>query len=103
MIIKITNLVRHSENNSVAMVYYQVSLSKNGKTVTSDHNVSLFQKDSNDATFIPFEQLNEELIITWIKNILPENYFKEIEEDLNNQLNNPPVPPFINGLPWESK
>ena len=55
------------------------------------------------TTFIPYEDLTEEIVIAWIKESLGENGIISIEACIQGQIDsqiNPPVTPEITPLPW---
>jgi hypothetical protein len=61
-----------------------------------------FQIDEG-ASFIPYQNLTNDLVIGWIKFRLGEEGVYQIELDLANQIafkKNPPKAPQIKPLPW---
>lgn len=99
MNIKITDLVSRSEDGSVHMVFYEASITKDGKTVKLDQNISLFPKDSSDPSFIPYENLTEEKVIEWVLELLTEDGLQDIEDQLIAKLNQP-INTSMKKLPW---
>jgi hypothetical protein len=58
-----------------------------------------------DSTFIPYADLTEEIVITWIKETLGENGIISIEACIQGQIDsqiNPPQVPVNTPLPWET-
>ena len=55
--------------------------------------------DEPSDSFIEFDNLDEVTVISWIENKLPvDSYNKEIEKQINNQINPPTV---SKKAPWE--
>jgi hypothetical protein len=100
MEIKIVDLVRKSENGCFNMIYWQASLTKDGKTVVEDHNISLFPKETTDPSFVPFEQVTETLAMEWLKAAVSQEELDQTEQRLLDKIENEPNPAFINGMPW---
>ena len=64
------------------------------------------QFSTADVTdFIPYADLTEEIVITWIKETLGENGIISIEACIQGQIDsqiNPPQVPVNTPLPWET-
>jgi len=60
--------------------------------------------DSNQSsTFIPYQDLTQEIVIGWVQNNLGEQGIANYEANVQGQLNsmaNPPVSPQNTPLPW---
>ena len=56
---------------------------------------------SDQANFIPYNQLTEEIVIGWINDQTQNqaNYYANIDGQINSQIN-PPVVPQNTPLPW---
>ena len=62
-----------------------------------------FVFDSSQESFIPYNELTEEIVIGWIKDKLGVNTVENYENTLADQVNNlldPPVTPEAKALPW---
>jgi hypothetical protein len=73
---------------------YSASLSNSAQFSTADV-----------TDFIPYEDLTEEIVITWIKETLGENGIISIEACIQGQIDsqiNPPQVPVNTPLPWET-
>jgi hypothetical protein len=60
--------------------------------------------DSNQSgTFIPYDQLTQDIVIGWVQNQLGpvgiSNYEANVQGQINSQIN-PPVSPQNTPLPW---
>jgi hypothetical protein len=55
------------------------------------------------ATFIPYEELTEEIVIGWVQDSLGEigisNYEANVQGQIDSQIN-PPISPQNTPLPW---
>lgn len=97
---KVTNLLRDTETNSVLMIYWQSTVTKDGKTLTEEFNSGLQPKLSSDPSFIPYENITEEIANQWLQEVLSGAMFENLEEQLLEQLDNQAPPAHANGLPW---
>lgn len=77
--------------------------------VDGDYTASLSntaQFSTADVTdFIPYEDLTEDIVISWIKESLGENGIISIEACIQGQIDsqiNPPQVPVNTPLPWSS-
>ena len=65
---------------------------------------SLIQfKIDEGSSFIPYNELTNDLVLGWIKSTLGEQEIQAIEKSLADQINfqkNPPVTPQVKPLPW---
>tara|TARA_R100001086_G_C11836925_1_gene258084 strand:- start:35 stop:523 length:489 start_codon:yes stop_codon:yes gene_type:complete len=53
--------------------------------------------------FVEYDNLTEDIVVGWIKNILGDDKVKEIEDNLASQIDaqvNPPAATEGNGVPW---
>ena len=68
---------------------------------------SLIQfKIDEGSSFIPYSELTNELVFSWIKSTLGEKEIKAIEKSLADQIHfkkNPPVSPKVKPIPWLNK
>jgi hypothetical protein len=73
-----------------------------GEYTASVPNVIQFSTE-DVTTFIPYEDLTEEIVVGWIKESLGEEGVLLIEESIQAQIEaqkNPPVTPQETPLPW---
>lgn len=56
-----------------------------------------FQRPEN---LIPFEELDEELVISWVKESMGEEQVESIEAAMNGQIAEQKAPTKAQGLPW---
>ncbi len=57
-------------------------------------------KGPMDKSFIPFEELTEDIILGWVKNQLGREKVTILEATANRQLENLNNPDIVKGLPW---
>jgi len=86
---------------------YVVIANYNTTGVDGDYTASLSgtaQFSTADVTtFIPYEDLTEDIVIAWIKESLGENGIISVEACIQGQIDsqiNPPVSPVNTPLPW---
>jgi hypothetical protein len=73
-----------------------------GEYSASVPNVIQFSTE-DVTTFIPYEDLTEEIVVGWIKGVLGEEGVSSIEASIQGQIDsqvNPPVVPENTPLPW---
>jgi hypothetical protein len=73
-----------------------------GEYTASLSNTAQFSTE-DVTTFIPYEDLTEEIVINWVKESLGENGIISVEACLQGQIDsqiNPPVSPTNTALPW---
>jgi hypothetical protein len=70
---------------------------------TLGSNTTKFTLSPNDPDFTPYDELTEEQVVDWIKDILGENgvasYKATIAGNIDSQAN-PPITPSNQPLPW---
>jgi len=69
--------------------------------------MSQFNVDPNAENFIPYNELTEETVITWVFSDLGEEEMNkmiaELESAIDKRIYEKENPPFIQGLPWGNK
>ena len=93
---KIANLERETEDGFVFTAHYTVNTDDG--TYTSGAYGSLgFERPDN---LVPFSQLTEATVISWVKEKLGEEKATEIEAALQSQINEQKHPTKAAGVPW---
>lgn len=100
---KILNLKSKSDTKMVVDVTVAVFFELDDHKERAVKKVK-FEGDPASASFIPFDQLTEEIVLTWAKEKLgadelaklEESAKKTIEEKINRESN----PEFISEIPW---
>lgn len=68
------------------------------KTYTSRAGgVCIFERGDS---FIPFEELTEELVLQWVKEQLGSEEVLNLQQKIETQIDKQKNPQFITGVPW---
>ena len=89
----------NGQSDVVTLIHWRVN-GTDGTNNATQYGVQNIDFDANN-TFIAFNNLTQQQVITWLQNSIGTDRFNEIQSLLDNQLNilaNPPIvyPP----LPW---
>jgi hypothetical protein len=87
--------------NVISLVAYNVIAEENGIRVM--HSGFLSLPTDNIETFIPYDSLNPEMILAWVKHYLGADGVKVLEDAVCNELriqSNPPQTAVSVDLPW---
>lgn len=57
-------------------------------------------KDPSDASFVPYEEITEELALTWLHEAMQEDQVRAHEDNVKNQIAKQKNPETASGLPW---
>ena len=79
----------------VVTVHYNVSAT-NGTYSASTYGTISYQKQPGE-TFVPYDQLTEEIVVGWVKESLGE---ATVEASLQSQIDAQINPVQQSGLPW---
>ena len=71
------------------------------KNYTSVNHINVELEKNINVPFIPFNELNENIVLEWVKNKLGKEKLDIIENNLKEQINNQKVN-TLSGLPWEN-
>jgi hypothetical protein len=103
---KVTSLktknVADNMPNAVVQTYWQkIGTDENGNTGTFS-GATPFTVDPTDDSgpFIPFEQLTEEDVLTWIKSIVVGSYEEHVNGQIQKQIDEKVNPVSEASLPW---
>jgi hypothetical protein len=101
---KVTQLYTQTiENNPnyVVTAYYE-TIGVDGEYSASLTSVCMFST-ADVTTFIPYADLTEDIVLSWIAESLGEDGIISIQACIQGQIDsqiNPPVSPEITPLPW---
>ena len=95
MNIHITQLDRSLPDSVVGTAHWAASLTDGDLTVSSYGTCTFNHKDPADSDFIPFDDLTEEVVLSWVQNKIG----KEIEAKLNSQMDALKNPTSATGVP----
>jgi len=93
---KIANLERETEDGFVFTAHYTVNAS-DGVYTSGAYGSLGFERPDN---LVPFSQLTEELVVSWVKEKFGEEKVTEIESALQAQLDEQKHPSKAAGVPW---
>jgi hypothetical protein len=103
---KVTSLktknVADNMPNAVVQTYWQkIGTDENGNTGTFS-GATPFTVDPTDDSgpFIPFDQLTEEDVLTWIKSIVVGSYEEHVNGQIQKQIDEKVNPVSEASLPW---
>lgn len=102
----VTNLFTETidgKEDYVVIALYDV-IGVDGDYSASLSNTAQFSTE-DVGTFIPYDELTEEIVVDWIKETLGENGIISIEACIQGQIDsqiNPPQVPVNTPLPWDS-
>lgn len=103
---KILNTKRKPDNGLVVKVNYVINFKLENQEDRLVSSVDLIDNEIGDS-FIPYEDLTEEILLNWVKEKLGEEKILELENNFENRLqekidrhNNPE---YLSGLPFSSK
>jgi hypothetical protein len=103
---KVTSLktknVADNMPNAVVQTYWQkIGTDENGNTGTFS-GATPFTVDPTDESgpFIPFDQLTEEDVLTWIKSIVVGSYEEHVNGQIQKQIDEKVTPITDAALPW---
>lgn len=99
----INNLFRDAASQAVMLVEGEFFKEEDGYCAKTCQSFEL-EADPGSPGFIPFDELTESDVLSWVENLLTQNEKEFIEMRLNEMLNhmkeedNRVVP--LSGLPW---
>ena len=97
MKIIINTLERKVDNGFVTTVHWS-SIKTSGEHTASQYGTESFE--ATESSFVPFDQLTQEMVIGWLKNRWGTEGLTAKEAALDAQLAVLANPPVITGLPW---
>ncbi len=99
MNIQIVQLERSLPDGVVFTAHWTASLTEDEDTASIYGSVELEQKDPSDPSFIPFDDLTEEVVVGWVQSKTGD----EIEATLNRYMQAMKNPTSASGVPWASQ
>jgi hypothetical protein len=91
----IVDMDRLTSDNFVVTVHYNVSAT-DGTYSASTYGTITYQEQPGE-TFVPYDQLTEEIVVGWVKESLGE---ATVEASLQSQIEAQINPVQQSGLPW---
>ena len=93
----IANLERESTDGYVFTAHWTVSVTDGEYSAGSYGSVGL---ERPEGELIPFDNLTEELVISWVQDKLGEEQVASIQSSLISQLEEQKTPSKLSGVPW---
>lgn len=84
----------------VTVAHWRVSKTDGAATGSCYGTISFPHKDHNDPTFIPYEDLTEEIVIGWVKDEMGANQVAAYEAAVQGQIDAQVNPSTASGTPW---
>ena len=106
---KVGTLDREISNGTVYTVHYTVSASRtNPAEGGSDYTAGSYgtvgvTADPSSKSFIPYEDLKEDICINWVKESLGSESVAAIEAGITSDLDNQINPTDAEGVPWATE
>jgi hypothetical protein len=94
---KVANLERETADGYVYTVHYTVNAVDDTYSAGAYGSIGL---ERPEGELIPFSELTEELVVSWIQHQLTGEKVAEIEAALQAQLDEQRQPTKAAGLPW---
>jgi hypothetical protein len=102
---KVTGIKTRTEGpneKSVVQTYWsKIGTDENGITGVFNGATPFTSIDVPKEDFIPFENLSEEDILTWIKAVVVADFEEHVNMVIMNQIDEKINPPVDAKLPWE--
>lgn len=93
---KVANLERETADGFVFIVHYTVN-AEDGVYSTGAYGSLGLERHDN---LIPFDELTEEIVISWVKEKFGDEKVTEIEAALQARLDEKHAPSKQSGVPW---
>ena len=104
---KLTSLKNRQDSELGAVVlqtYWQkIGTDEEGNSGSFSGATPFDPKNINKDSFVPFNQLTEEIVLNWIKAVVTGSYEEHVNEQILRQINekkNPIVDVSENSFPW---
>jgi hypothetical protein len=99
----IHQLERKSDDGFVLNVHWRYAMTDIDKEKTyyaDTYGVASFTENTESESYIPCEDLTEEIVIEWVKASLD---METIEKNLSEKIDQQKNPPVLTGIPWKEK
>ena len=103
---QIDDMKRNTETGGVSEVFWTVWAVREEKYVTEVNGSVELSADPESDTFISYDDLTQDTVISWVQGILDKDIIEQEVTDKLNTLhpivNEENVPVSSNGTPWSS-
>ena len=100
---QVVQLERHTSDGLVITAHWEAVKELDGKRARVYGSVGLPMKDFSDPSFIPFDELTEDVVLSWVHAVLGAEQVAEYEANLDAQLDALINPPILTGMPWNAQ
>jgi len=100
---RILTLERHSSDGLVITAHWEAIKESEGKQARVYGSIGLPIKDPSDPSFIPFDELTEDVVLSWVDAALGAEQVAAYEANLDAQLDALINPPVLTGMPWNAQ
>lgn len=104
---KITGLKTQNKddaNNVVVQTYWEkIGTDENGNEGKFSGATPFSPKTIDSSSFVSFENLTEDTVLGWIKNIVIGSYEDHVNEQIQKQIDHAKAPIEEPTLPWKSE
>lgn len=101
---EVTGLKTTTINNTpnVVVQTYWKKIGTDGEHTGTFSGATPFSADSMPAgiTFVPFDQLDEATVLSWIQAVVVGSYAEHVDEQIQKQIDDKKNPVIDNALPW---
>ena len=89
-------------NTVVQSTWSLTGTDENGNSGTFNGATPFTLSEAGSSTFVPFDELTEDDVVTWIANAVDGNpsYLSHINEQIQKQIDDSVNPTKDSGLPW---
>lgn len=88
------------ESNFVFQTYWEKTGTDELGNTGTFNGATPFKQDPSQSTFIPFEQLTEEVVIGWIQAVVVGDYEQHVNGQIAQQIQLKRTPVGTPDLPW---
>ena len=99
---KVSQLERETSDGYVYTAHWTVNATETVEDKT--YNAGAYGSiglERPEEDLIPFENLTEELVVSWVLDKLGEEQVTNMETSLTNQIQEQKTPSKLQGLPWD--
>lgn len=102
----IDNLTRRAADGAVIVAHWRATaIAEEGEQTATSAQIgpaSFPEPNPEDPNFIPYENLTEEQVVTWVKDKLGEEEVTRIETRLIQEASEKLTPTELSGTPWQA-
>ena len=99
---KVLTMDREIREGTVERVYWELSAEREPDYVATIQSFCNFTANPLSPGFIPYEDLQEETCIGWVKDQVGAEKVLDYESQITENLNEQQQPTHESGVPWET-